>query len=84
MTPTPTTNSHGERIRGFMVVIKAPGRHVTTLPCTGQPYYTGEAATTVMEGYKLRRPGVETAAYTCANGIEESLTLEEMMSIFVG
>jgi hypothetical protein len=37
-----------------------------------------------MERYRLRRPGVETAALTDGAGGQESLTLEEMQSIFVG
>jgi hypothetical protein len=76
--------SLGFNVRGFVVVVTAPGRRPTTLPTTGEPYYTGEQATAVMERYRLRRPGVETAALTDGAGGQESLTLEEMKSIFVG
>jgi hypothetical protein len=74
----------GHNVRGFMVLISAPGRRPTTLPATGEPYYTGEQAAAVMERYRLRRPGVETAALTDGAGGRESLTLEEMQAIFVG
>lgn len=78
-TRTPT----GERARGFMVLIEAPGRRPMTLPATDEPYYTGEQATSVMERYRLRRPGIATTALTEGAG-RESLSLEEMQEIFVG
>jgi hypothetical protein len=79
-----TTNENGETVRGFSLLIDAPGLPRLTLPCTGQPYYTGKEAIAVMQGYKDRRPNLTVQAYTLANSIEEILTLEEMKGIYDG
>ena len=84
MTTTPTRNQQGENVRGFIVMIDAPGHPRMTYPCTGHPFLTGQEAIRIMQGYKDNRHGVKTTAYTCANGIEDTLTLDELKPLYEG
>lgn len=78
-----TTGPDGARVRGFMVLIKAPGqKRVLSLPCSGCALYTGEQAREIMENYAKDRPAVQTCAHTETNGDAEQLTLSEMRELY--
>jgi hypothetical protein len=75
----PTT---GEHERGFWILIDAPQHRRVHLPAAGCPNYTGDQALAVMRRYADDRPKVKTLAYTEANGIEETLTIQELAELY--
>ena len=78
---TTTTNQQGETVRGFAVTVYRDGKkHPGSYPAQGCPFLTGEYAAKVMR--RLESRGFTTQAHTQANGIAETLTLEEMTELF--
>ncbi len=76
-----TTNAQGEAVRGFAVTVYRDGKkHPGSYPAKGCPYLTGAYAAKVMN--RLAERGFTTLAHTEANGISETLTLEEMAEIY--
>lgn len=72
-----TTTRNGERTRGFLVLFQHRGKRLH-YPCTG---YTmdGREAIDCME--QLTERGFAPLAHTEANGIAETLTLDEMREV---